>query len=158
MIYRAVNASINRSSGVKFSSLRFTGNKLKRTSRLSCGDKDVYTGTEFCTGTTLYRKYHDGICGTYDSVQATNSATCGYVAPPPPPPPGPPPPPSGCTAGYEGVNDACAYCNVGTPACRIGYSCFPILCYLQSNCVRINCNCNSIAPGGYVPFNNPGCP
>ena len=83
MIYRAVNASISRSAQAKFSLERFTGSKLKRTYRLTCGDKDVYTGVDTCVGFNLYRSYHDGVCGTYGTLYQSNSATCGYVAPAP---------------------------------------------------------------------------
>ena len=83
MIYRAVNASISRSAQAKFSLERFTGSKLKRTYRLTCGDKDVYTGVDACVGFNLYRSYHDGVCGTYGTLYQSNSATCGYVAPAP---------------------------------------------------------------------------
>lgn len=83
MIYRAVNASISRSAQAKFSLERFTGSKLKRTYRLTCGDKDVYTGVDSCVGFNLYRSYHDGVCGTYGTLYQSNSATCGYVAPAP---------------------------------------------------------------------------
>ena len=137
MIYKASNASITRTAQVRFSSLRFTGNKLKRTSRLSCGAKDVYTGIETCVGVNLFRSYHDGICGTYSTLFQSNSATCGYVAPPPPPPPPPPGPPV-CTPGFEYVNDSCAYC-AGVPGgcCSQGR---PVYCQLFSNCAR-SCDC-----------------
>ena len=83
MIYRAVNASITRTAQAKFSLERFTGSKLKRTYRLTCGDKDVYTGIDSCVGVNLYRSYHDGVCGTYGTLYQSNSTTCGYVAPAP---------------------------------------------------------------------------
>jgi hypothetical protein len=83
VIYRAVNASISRTAQAKFSLERFTGSKLKRTYRLTCGDKDVYTGVDSCLGFNLYRSYHDGVCGTYSTLYQSNSATCGYVAPAP---------------------------------------------------------------------------
>ena len=83
MIYRAVNASITRTAQAKFSLERFTGSKLKRTYRLTCGDKDVYTGIDSCVGVNLYRSYHDGVCGTYGTLYQSNSVTCGYVAPAP---------------------------------------------------------------------------
>jgi hypothetical protein len=129
VIYRAVNASISRTAQVKFSSERFTGNKLKRTYRLSCGDKDVYTGIETCIGVNLYRSYHDGVCGTYSTLYQSNSATCGYVTPPPP---------SGCIPGFEYVNDSCAYCtNTFNNCCYQGR---PAYCQTFANCSRI-CNC-----------------
>lgn len=113
MIYRAVNASISRTAQIKFSSERFTGNKLKRTYRLSCGDKDVYTGIETCIGFNLYRSYHDGVCGTYGTLYQSNSTTCGYVAPAPvspAPEPVSPVSPVGVGVGVGVGSTACTSC------------------------------------------------
>ena len=38
-------------------------------------------GVQYCIGTTLYQNYNDGSGGTYASVVAYNSTSCGYVAP-----------------------------------------------------------------------------
>jgi hypothetical protein len=38
-------------------------------------------GGQYCSGYTLYQNYNDGSGGTYASVVAYNSPTCGYVAP-----------------------------------------------------------------------------
>jgi len=159
VIYKASNASITRTARVNLSKLRFTGNKLKRTSRLSCGANGTYTGVDSCSGYSLYRTYHDGICGTYTTLYESNSATCGYVAPPPPPPPVPPPPPPpvGCTPGLECVNDACAYCNPGSGDSCVpaGISCCSTWGYLNSDCSR-NVQCGNCCPGGYFT-GRPGC-
>ncbi len=130
MIYKASNASITRTAQVRFSSLRFTGNKLKRTSRLSCGEKNVYTGVQYCSGYSLFRTYHDGICGTYDTLYESNSATCGYTPPPPPPPPGPPT----CTPTLECLNDACSAC--GAPCCVGGVTQCACQAQLNADCSR----------------------
>jgi hypothetical protein len=37
--------------------------------------------TQYCSGFNLYYTYADGSGGTYDTLQQSNSATCGYVAP-----------------------------------------------------------------------------
>ena len=118
MIYRFVNASISRTAQAKFSLERFTGSKLKRTYRLTCGDKDVYTGVDSCVGFNLYRSYHDGVCGVYGTLYQSNSTTCGYVAPAPVSPAPAPVSPVGVSpvgggggGGPVGGSTNCASCN-----------------------------------------------
>ena len=41
----------------------------------------TFTGTSYCSGFTLYYRYHDGSGGTYDQAVESNSPTCGYVPP-----------------------------------------------------------------------------
>ena len=110
MIYRFVNASISRTAQAKFSLERFTGSKLKRTYRLTCGDKDVYTGVDSCVGFNLYRSYHDGVCGVYGTLYQSNSTTCGYVAPAPVSPVGVSPV-GGGGGGPVGGSNNCVSCN-----------------------------------------------
>lgn len=50
--------------------------------RSYCPGAGTYV-TQYCSGYTLYYRYYSGsassgTCGTYDSVAAYNSATCGY--------------------------------------------------------------------------------
>jgi hypothetical protein len=42
-------------------------------------DAGTANGPEYCTGTTRYQNYNDGLGGTYSQVVATNSALCNYV-------------------------------------------------------------------------------
>lgn len=37
--------------------------------------------TSYCSGYSLYYRYHDGSCGFYDVFQYGNAAECGYSAP-----------------------------------------------------------------------------
>jgi hypothetical protein len=42
-------------------------------------DAGTASGGEYCSGTTRYQNYNDGVGGVYAQVVATNSALCGYV-------------------------------------------------------------------------------
>lgn len=46
----------------------------------SCPSNGSYI-SNYCSGYTLYYRYHNGYCSTYDSVAEYNSTTCGYAAP-----------------------------------------------------------------------------
>lgn len=37
--------------------------------------------TDFCSGYNYYYRYHNGSCGYYDVLQASNAANCGYCTP-----------------------------------------------------------------------------
>jgi len=52
-----------------------------QTSFSTCQNNGTFI-TSFCSGYDYYYQYANGSCGTYNTLQESNSATCGYLPPP----------------------------------------------------------------------------
>lgn len=60
--------------------VKFNFNNNVRSARaLIVYDAGTTSGGEYCSGTTRYQNYNDGVGGVYAQVVATNSTLCGYV-------------------------------------------------------------------------------